>query len=137
MKYKPKYNPNILHRRSIRLKGYDYSQNGLYFITICCHAKACLFGEVINGKMILNNAGKLSDKCWMEIPIHFPNVVLHEYVIMPNHVHAIIESTNVMNLGVENDVAGVQNFEPLQDNMENAIDIGKIQSTTKQASQLL
>ncbi len=93
MKNNPNYNPNIHHRRSIRLKGYDYSQAGLYFITICCEDRACLFGNVVNREMVLNDAGKIADACWKEIPNHFPNVVLHEFIVMPNHVHGIIEIT--------------------------------------------
>jgi REP element-mobilizing transposase RayT len=85
------YNPNIHHRHTIRLKGYDYSQAGLYFITICVKDRECLFGEIIDDKMIFNDAGKIADKCWLEIPIHFPNTVLHEHIVMPNHVHGIIE----------------------------------------------
>jgi REP element-mobilizing transposase RayT len=85
------FNPAIHHRKSIRLKGYDYAQEGLYFITICCQDKAQLFGEIMNGEMILNECGEIANKCWMEIPEHFPNVELHEYIIMPNHVHGIIE----------------------------------------------
>ena len=85
------FNPAIHHRRSIRLKGYDYAQEGLYFITICCQNRAQLFGEIINGEMILNKCGEIAQKCWQEIPEHFPNVELHDFVIMPNHVHGIIE----------------------------------------------
>jgi len=85
------YNPNIHHRHSIRLKGYDYSHAGLYFITICVKDRECFFGEIIDDKIILNNAGKIADECWLQIPEHFPNVVLHEHIIMPNHVHGIIE----------------------------------------------
>ena len=111
-----KYNPNIHQRRSIRLKGYDYSQAGLYFITICCENRSCLFGIVVDGEMIMNDAGKMADKCWMEIPNHFPNVVLHEYVIMPNHVHGIIELVGDTNVGAENvgaENVGAENFLPL------------------------
>lgn len=86
-----KYNPNIHKRKSIRLKGYDYSQAGLYFVTICCFEKMHLFGEIIRGKMQLNTAGEIAKKCWLEIPQHFNNTKLHEFVIMPNHVHGIIE----------------------------------------------
>jgi putative transposase len=88
-----KYNPNIHHRRTIRLKGYDYSQTGLYFITICTKNRGCLFGEIRNGKMVLNDAGDIANKCWYQITNHFPNTILHEHIIMPNHVHGIIEIT--------------------------------------------
>ena len=85
------YNPNIHHRRSFRLKGYDYSQAGLYFITICVQDRKCLFGEIVDGIINLNDAGNISENCWLEIPNHFPNVLLHEHIVMPNHVHGIIE----------------------------------------------
>ena len=116
------YNPNIHHRRSVRLQGYDYSQAGAYFITICCDDRKCLFGNIINGEMNLNDAGKIADECWIEIPKHFPNAVLHEYVVMPNHVHGIVELADRNNVGAENFLplqndtgipVGVQNFEPL------------------------
>ena len=108
--------PNIHHRKSIRLQGYDYSKSGLYFITICVQNRKCLFGNILRGnydEMVLNDAGKIADKCWLEIPKHFPNAVLHEHIIMPNHVHGIIELVKNHDVGVQNNV-GVQNFEPLQ-----------------------
>lgn len=121
-----KYNPEIHNRRSIRLKGYDYSQSGLYFITMCCHKRVCLFGEIVIDpknqlpKMVLNDAGKIANKCWMEIPKHFPNVILHEYVIMPNHVHGIIEITQNVgaktvddNESVGTKTVGAKNISPL------------------------
>lgn len=80
-------------RRSIRLQQYDYSQDGLYFITICCQDKACRFGKVENGEMKLNNAGIIATQCWLNIPNHHPHVVLHEFIIMPNHIHGILEIT--------------------------------------------
>ena len=85
------YNPNIHHRRSIRLKGYDYSQAGLYFITICIQDRECFFGNIVNGEMILNDAGKMADNEWGKIPDRFINVQLHEHIVMPNHFHAIME----------------------------------------------
>ena len=86
-----KYNPQIHHRKSIRLKGYDYSQAGLYFITICCQDRAHLFGYIENGKMIVNDAGKMIDNEWLKLPERFKNIRLHQYVVMPNHFHAILE----------------------------------------------
>lgn len=93
---------NLPNRKSIRLKGYDYSQKGLYFITICCHQRAHLFGKVgldNEGKtiMLLNQAGEIAKQCWEEIPSHFPNVNLHEFIIMPNHIHGIIEFVGANN----------------------------------------
>lgn len=84
-------NPKIHHRKSMRLKGFDYAQEGLYFLTICTHDRKMIFGEIQNGEMQLNAAGLIAQNCWNEIPNHFPNVQLHAFVIMPNHVHGIIE----------------------------------------------
>lgn len=85
-----KYNPNIHHRKSIRLKGYDYSQSGLYFITICCQNRICRFGHIENGKMILNEYGKIAQTEWAKLPERFPNFELDVFQIMPNHIHGII-----------------------------------------------
>jgi REP element-mobilizing transposase RayT len=84
------YNPDIHHRQSIRLKNYDYSQAGAYFITICTHQKQCLFGNIKNGRMRLNHLGAIADQYWQQIPEHFPNTALDIYIIMPNHLHGIL-----------------------------------------------
>ena len=97
------YNPLTHHRKSIRLKGYDYSKAGLYFITICCQNRACLFGKVVGAnpcgrpntnnetQMDLNNAGKMIEEQWLLLKNRFSNIELHEFVIMPNHFHGILE----------------------------------------------
>ena len=85
------YNHNIHHRRSIRLQGYDYSNKGVYFVTLCTKNRVAFFGNIVGGIMVLNNAGCVANKCWNEIPDHFKHAVLHEYIIMPDHVHGIIE----------------------------------------------
>jgi len=90
MDEKIKYNPEIHHRRSIRLRGYDYSQCGAYFITICVQHRKCLFGKIVNGEMILNEYGKIVELCLNAISTHYQNVILDEYIIMPNHIHIII-----------------------------------------------
>ncbi|WP_245971562.1 transposase [Calidithermus terrae] len=88
------YDPHNHHRRSIRLKGYDYAQAGAYFVTICTRDRACLFGEVVDGEMRLNDAGRIARQCWLDIPNHFPHAELDQSVIMPNHVHGIIVLVN-------------------------------------------
>lgn len=117
-----KYNPDKHHRRSIRLKGYDYTRIGVYFVTICTENRLCLFGEIIDDVMVLNDAGQVAENCWNDIPNHFPHVELDEWVIMPNHVHGIISIT--MNVdGADYDrgddgiaiVVGAKNFSPLRD----------------------
>ena len=78
------------HRRSIRLKEYDYSQLGAYFVTITAFQRECLFGKIASGEMHLNAFGKIAEECWCVIPKHFLNVELGAYMVMPNHVHGII-----------------------------------------------
>ena len=96
-----KYNPQIHHRRSIRLKGYDYSQAGLYFITICCGDRKCRFGEIVVGasladaqnadaQMILNEYGTIAYNEWIKLAERFSNFELDVFQIMPNHMHGII-----------------------------------------------
>ncbi len=85
-----RYDPQKHHRRSIRLKGYDYTQPGAYFVTLCTQGRAHLFGEVVDGEMRLNEAGLVAEQCWRAIPDHFPHTVLDAYVVMPNHLHGIV-----------------------------------------------
>ncbi len=82
---------DLHNRRSLRLKHYDYSKAGYYFITICTQDREHLFGEIVDGVMVLNVVGEMVNKLWNEIMVYFPNVTLHEFVIMPNHIHGIIE----------------------------------------------
>ncbi len=87
------HDPDKHHRQSIRLKGHDYAQPGAYFVTICTRDRQCLFGHVVNGEMRLNEAGQIAQRCWEDIPHHFPHAVLDAVTIMPNHVHGIIVIT--------------------------------------------
>lgn len=86
-----RYNPEKHRRRSIRLKEYDYSQAGLYFITICCQDRAHLFGSIENKELHLNEFGKIAATEWANTENIRNNVRIHEYIIMPNHIHGIIE----------------------------------------------
>jgi putative transposase len=90
-----KYNPHIHHRRSIRLKGYDYAQAGLYFVTICCDNRICRFGNIDNGEMILNEFGTIAYNEWQKLSERFNNFELDVFQIMPNHIHGIIVLNNV------------------------------------------
>lgn len=84
------YNPKIHHRRSIRLKGYDYSKEGSYFITICCQDRISRFGQVENNEMILNELGLVAYNEWIKLTERFPNMELDVFQIMPNHMHGIV-----------------------------------------------
>lgn len=79
------------NRESIRLKGFDYSRNGYYFVTICTQNMENLFGEITDGKMVLSGVGKIVERCIFEIVKKFPNTKIDVYQIMPNHIHMIIK----------------------------------------------
>lgn len=83
-------NKGIHQRKSIRLKEYDYSQPGEYFVTICMNDYKCMLGTIINDEIQLNDLGNIVEECWNGIPKHFENIELDEYIIMPNHIHGII-----------------------------------------------
>lgn len=84
------YDPDRQHRRSIRLPGYDYTQAGAYFVTVCTYDRTCLFGEIANGEVCLSDAGRVVQMVWEDIPTHFPHVELDAFIVMPNHVHGVI-----------------------------------------------
>lgn len=86
-----RYDPYRHHRRSIRLKRYDYSQKGLYFITLCCKDKTHLFGQIIDGEMVLNAFGKIVFAEWEATPEIRKNISLGAFIIMPNHIHGILK----------------------------------------------
>jgi putative transposase len=88
------YDPQKHHRRSIRLKGYDYTQAGAYYITIVAQNRTCLFGSVVNGEVQLNDAGKMLQSQWEALPQRFPNIELDESIVMPNHWHGILVITD-------------------------------------------
>jgi len=78
------------HRRSIRLRDYDYAQAGAYFITVCTNDRQGLFGEIIDGITQLSDFGAAAQETWLAIPEHVPHVDLDSFVVMPNHVHGIV-----------------------------------------------
>ena len=84
------------NRKSIRLKGYDYSQPGFYYVTICIHnRRQNLFGDVVNGEMVLNEMGNIANNQLVCLPERFPNVKMDIFQIMPNHIHAIIRICDI------------------------------------------
>lgn len=99
----------VRNRRSVRLRGYDYSRAGAYFITICAQNRRCLFGSITEGAMVLNDAGRAVADCWLQIPDHFAHVELDEYVVMPNHIHGIVI------------IVGANNYSPLQSNHDSPV----------------
>jgi len=80
----------VHHRRAIRLAGYDYRQDGMYFVTICTFQWECLLGEIVDGEMYLSAAGEAVQQAWDRLPPRFPGIALDRFVVMPNHVHGIL-----------------------------------------------
>jgi putative transposase len=83
-------NNDVLRRRSIRLKDYNYSQSGAYFVTIATSEKTFLFGDIQGDRMLLNSIGEIACECWKQISFHFNDVITDVFVVMPNHIHSII-----------------------------------------------
>ena len=88
------YDSRRHHRRSIRLQGYDYTQAGAYFVTVCVQDRECLLGQIVGEEMQLSEAGQMVQSVWDELPDHYPGVDVDEFVVMPNHIHGIILLTD-------------------------------------------
>ena len=111
---------NYTNRRSIRLRDYDYSHSGLYFITICTKDKTPMFGKIVDNEIILNQNGQIVQDCWLKTEQIRPNIILGEFIVMPNHFHAIFAISdflcqNVLNIPANTSInnSGVSNT-PLQ-----------------------
>jgi REP element-mobilizing transposase RayT len=130
VEYTMKYDPNQRHRTSIRLTGYDYASAGIYFITICTHQRECLFGEVIAGKMHLNQFGTIIRGHWLKLPNHHPHLRLDTFIVMPNHLHGLLvleeaiapkgrinlDKTNPQRHGIPEIIRGFKTFSARQVN---------------------
>jgi len=84
----------VRNRKLTRLKGYDYSQCGFYFVTVSIKDHICVFGDICKTKMVLNKIGEIVQHQWQDLPNHYNNCILHSFVVMPNHVHGIIQIDN-------------------------------------------
>jgi REP element-mobilizing transposase RayT len=125
-----KYNPQIHHRRSIRLQDYDYSSEGAYFVTMCTQNRECLFGEIVNGQMILNGHGKIVEQCWNDLPNHYDNIELDAYVIMPDHFHGIIFIVSVNSVNSVDSVNAVDSVDSV-----DSVAVGAIHEMARQRLQ--
>ncbi len=128
-----KFDPQKHHRRSIRLKGYDYSEAGAYFVTIVAWQREMLFGDVVNGEMQLNDFGKIVGDEWGQTAIVRPNVKVGEFVVMPNHFHGILIFVDVV--GATRRVAPTQTT--LQSNSLGAVMVQFKSIVTKRINGLL
>jgi len=93
------YDPEKHHRRSLRLKDYDYSQAGAYFVTLCTHERECSLGEIIDSEVKLSPVGNIVKKEWKKLSTRFSNVQWDAFVVMPNHIHGIIIFKSKDNVG--------------------------------------
>lgn len=116
------YNPAIHYRRSIRLPGYDYTQSGAYFVTICAYQKECLFGEIVDGQMRLNQYGQIVADEWKQSSVIRKEIQLDASIVMPNHFHGIVVITNnmiqVSDRVEANNPVGANCRSPLQSSMK-------------------
>jgi len=85
-----RYDPDKQHRQSTRLRQYDYSQAGGYFITMCVQDRQTMFGSVVGGEMCLDTNGLLAQSAWTQLTERFPGILLDAFVLMPNHLHGLI-----------------------------------------------
>ncbi len=99
------FDKNSHRRKLIRLRHYDYSNSGAYFITMCVQNHECLFGNIVDGEMHLNDAGRMVQSLWKALPLFYPGSEIDQFVIMPNHFHGII---------VLNDSVGAIHESPLR-----------------------
>ena len=102
--------PDRHHRRSIRLKGYDYSLAGAYFVTISTQDRVCVFGDIVSGVIRLSEAGRMVSTEWDTLPAWFPGVDLDAFVVMPNHIHGIIVFATRVSVGAP--LVGAQDVTP-------------------------
>ncbi len=96
MTYHDRYK-DVFRIKTNRLRAWDYTSSGYYFVTICVKDRECLLGEIDDRKMCRSNIGEIIQNCWNDIPVHFNNVQIDEFVVMPNHVHGIIQINNKIN----------------------------------------
>ncbi len=117
-----KFDPQKHHRRSIRLKGYDYAQPGAYLLTLCTYQRQCLFGEIREGRMYLNQIGNIVAQEWMRSSKIRQEIELDEWVIMPNHLHGIVIITDTK---TDANIVGAHGRAPLQANASNPSPINR------------
>lgn len=119
-------NPAIHYRKSLRLRHYDYSQAGLYFITLCTHNRLPLFGVIIGGAMMLNDEGKIANEEWQKTQAMRSNILLHEFIVMPNHFHAIVEIVGAHCMRTDSPEIELQEGGTLQGRVQRAPTLGDV-----------
>jgi putative transposase len=129
-----KFDPQKHHRRSIRLKNYDYSQEGAYYVTIVTWQREFLFGEIVNKEMMLNKVGKIVEWEWLELPKRLRYVELGAYVVMPNHFHGILFIHENVGATRQGQTMSLSGADPLQTVTTEGIDGSPLPRGPKPAS---
>ena len=120
-----------------RLKGYNYSKPGNYFITVCSKNREPIFGELKNGRINLSMAGKIVSECWFDLPNHYPNIILDEFIIMPNHIHGIIRIENRLNRKINHGIPEfVRAFKSFSSRRINQLNIKNVETGLRPVSTL-
>ena len=112
-------------RRSVRLKGYDYTRDGAYFVTICTQGRERVFGTVVKGEMLLNDCGREAARCWTWLTEQYPYVHLDEWIVMPDHTHAIVIIANTNNEGAPANVTDANKHPHNGGTPSNVVDTAK------------
>jgi len=131
----------MANRRSIRLKSYDYSQAGFYFVTICAKKNWCVFGEINNGQIQINDVGMMIKEQWQQLPRRFNGIILDAFIVMPNHIHGIIKIVRTPNnmsepvgaplVGAQNENVGARNMDAQKPTLGDIIGAFKSLSTNE------
>lgn len=103
-------------RKNLRLPQYDYASPGTYFVTVVSYERQFLFGDVVDQKMIVNENGWVVETCWLDLPNHYPNIRLGTFIVMPNHLHGIIEITSDHGRGLSEIVRGLKSYSSMKIN---------------------
>jgi putative transposase len=126
-----RYNADLHHRRSVRLRGYDYAQAGAYIVTACTYERECIFGHIVDDEMVLNEAGGAVQRIWEGLPERFVTIEMDAVVVMPNHVHGIILITRD---NQHHTAPGTGNTASLQGAASSAPTLGQIMRAFKSLS---
>ncbi len=110
------------HRKSIRLKEYDYTLAGAYFVTVVTYNRQCLFVKIAKNNVDLSDLGKIAQDCWLEIPEHFNDVQINPFIVMPNHIHGIINTVEQTNTIPNNACRGTIYRAPTTENFGHPVE---------------
>ena|ERR1051325_4356336 len=116
------FDPKLHHRHSTRLQTYDYTQAGAYFVTLCAHDRKHLFGEIVNGEMILNRTGRIVVEEWFKSAALRKEIRLDAFIVMPNHIHGIVLIDQIGDVGAHGRAPHSRMSQSVHDNQQSSND---------------